>query len=80
MLLHFNGVRDDGLLALAEADRPRPLVWLELVANRIGDVGAMALADSDVLPHLARLELARNAIAPLLQSALRERFGPAVSF
>ena len=75
LLLHFNGIGDEGVQALARSSRMTALVWLDLMANRITSAGGRAWRAPRRLPNLARLELQRNDIGPDEQQELRERFG-----
>ncbi len=71
---------DVGVKALAVSPHLAGLRTLLLWHNRIGPKGAAALRASESLARLTRLDLRSNDVPAAERQALRERFGPGVTY
>jgi uncharacterized protein (TIGR02996 family) len=74
-----SGVGDDGAKALSKSPTLAKLNVLVLAFNNISDAGGLALAESPYLQHLNALHMEGNPLTRKAKTALRERFGNAVS-
>jgi len=72
-------LRPKGVGALADAPGLANLRHLHLSSNPISDEGGMAMALGKGLPRLEELRIDRIQIKePMIEAALRERYGPAL--
>jgi uncharacterized protein (TIGR02996 family) len=80
--LNFDGNHfgDSGLQALADSPYLSQLRMLDVTRNDISDMGVEHLLRSSSLRSLTTINLRGNEISRRMQSALRLRFGPEISF